>query len=51
MVPTIRSWRAARKERKRLQYLARYGDPGQVELQALLDQQSPVKGKWGFFPK
>jgi hypothetical protein len=47
----FRTWLAERKERKRLQCLARYGEPGQAELQDLIDQQSPVKGKWGFFPK
>jgi hypothetical protein len=44
-------WRAARRERQRLRYLARHGDVDQGEVQHLLDQQSPVRGKWGFFPK
>jgi hypothetical protein len=48
---SLLKWREARKERKRLRYLARYGDVDQAEVQHVLDQQSPVRGKWGFFPK
>ena len=47
---SLRRWREARRQRKRLK-LARLGEPGQAELQDLVDQQSPMKGKWGFFPK
>ncbi len=47
----FRRWRAERGERRRRQYLADYGDVDRTEALALRDQQSPVKGKWGFFPK
>jgi hypothetical protein len=48
---SLLKWRESRKERKRLRYLERYGDVDRGELQNVLEQQSPVRGKWGFFPK
>ena len=39
----LRKWRARRKQ-KDLEL-----DP--AERQRILDEQSPVKAKWGFFPK
>jgi hypothetical protein len=49
--PAFRRWRSERIERRRRRYLTRHGDVGRAEVRDLLDQQSPVKGKWGFFPK
>lgn len=43
----LRKWREERKER-RLEKLAEL-DP--AERQRLLDEQSPLKAKWGYFPK
>src|SRR2546425_1012354 len=48
---SIRKRRAARKERKLREYAAEYGHMDPAELQELRDQQSPLKAKWGFFPK
>lgn len=51
MLRGLRRRRAARKERKRREYAERLGQIDPSELQELRDQQSPVKAKWGFYPK
>jgi hypothetical protein len=51
MFRVLGRWRTARTERRRQRYLARYGDVDRAEVQNVRDQQSPVRGKWGFFPK
>ena len=40
-----------KKERRACEYAEEHGHVDPAELQHLRDQQSPVKGKWGFFPK
>jgi hypothetical protein len=51
MLGTVRKWRAARKERKRRAYAEALGATDPAEVQRLRGQQSPMKAKWGFFPK
>ncbi len=51
MLGAIRRWGTARQERKLKKYADELGHMEPGELQHLRDQQSPVRGKWGFFPK
>jgi hypothetical protein len=51
VLSVFRRWRAVRRERKLLEYAEEYGHVAPAELQRLRDQQSPVRAKWGFFPK
>ena len=51
MFGSFRKWRAAMNERKLREFAAEYGHLDPAELQELRDQQSPLKAKWGFFPK
>ena len=44
---SLRRWREARKQRK----LRRLAELDPAERQRLLDEQSPIKAKWGFYPK
>ena len=47
----MRARLAGRRERKRREVAERLSQTGRAELQHVRDQQSPVRGKWGFFPK
>jgi hypothetical protein len=47
----LRRWRAARNERKQRAYAEKVGHMDPSELERLRDQQSPVRAKWGFYPK
>jgi hypothetical protein len=47
MLGPVRRWRAARRERK----LRRLAELDPAERRRLLDEKSPFKAKWGFFPK
>jgi hypothetical protein len=51
VIRVLRRWRAARKERKLLEYAEEYGHVNPTALQRLRDQQSPVRGKYGYLPK
>ena len=51
MLRGYRKRRAAKKERNARELAEEYGHVDPAELQHLRDQLSPVKGKWGFFPK
>jgi hypothetical protein len=46
-VKFVRKWREARRERK----LRRLAELDPAERQRLLDEQSPMKAKWGYYPK
>jgi len=48
---SFRRWRAAKQERKAREYAEEYGHVDPAELQHLRDQQSPLRSRWGFFPK
>jgi hypothetical protein len=50
-VRTPWKWRADRRERKRRKEAERLGGLDPEELQRLRDLQSPVKAKWGYYPK
>jgi len=50
-VRSLRKWRSGRRERKRLRELERIGQTSPEELERLRDLQSPVKARWGYFPK
>ncbi len=43
----VRKWREARRARK----LRKLAEVDPAERQRLEDMQSPVKAKWGFYPK
>ena len=43
----LRGWRAARRARK----VRRLAELDPAERRRVLDEQSPFKAKWGFFPK
>jgi hypothetical protein len=47
----LRRWRAARKEGRRQAYAESLGRLDRAELERLRDQQSPVRAKWGYYPK
>ncbi len=48
---SLRKWRAERSERKRRKEAERLGQTSPEELERLRDLQSPVKAKWGYYPK
>ena len=48
---SVRKWREERRERKRRKEAERLGQTGPEELQRLRDLQSPVKARWGYYPK
>jgi hypothetical protein len=50
-VRSLRKWRSERRERKRRPEVERLGQTSPEELERLRDLQSPVKAKWGYFPK
>jgi len=46
-VKRVRAWREARRAKK----LRRLAELDPAERQRILDEQSPVKAKWGYYPK
>jgi hypothetical protein len=50
-VRSLRRWRKERRARKRRKEAERLEQISPEELQALRDLQSPVKAKWGYYPK
>jgi hypothetical protein len=50
-VRSLRKWRSDRRERKRREEAERLGEISPEELERLRDLQSPVKAKWGYYPK
>jgi hypothetical protein len=48
---SLRKWREERRARKRRKQAARLGQVDPEELQRLRDLTSPVKAKWGYYPK
>lgn len=48
---SLRKWRSERRERERRREVERLGQTSPEELEELRDLQSPVKAKWGYFPK
>jgi hypothetical protein len=50
-VRSLGKWRSDRRERKRREEAERLGRTSQEELERLRDLQSPVKAKWGYYPK
>jgi hypothetical protein len=50
-VRSLRRWREERRARKRRKEAERLGQISPEELEALRDLQSPVKAKWGYYPK
>ena len=48
---SVRRWWEERRERKRRKKAERVGDADPEELQRLRDLTSPVKAKWGYYPK
>jgi hypothetical protein len=47
----LKKWREERRERKRRKRAARLGEGDPDELQRLRELTSPVKAKWGYYPK
>jgi hypothetical protein len=50
-VRSVRKWRAERRERKRRKEAERLGQIDPEEVERLRDLTSPVKAKWGYYPK
>lgn len=48
---SVRKWREERRERKLREEAERLGQIDPEELQRIRDLQSPLKAKWGYFPK
>ena len=48
---SLRKWWAERRERKRREDAERLGQTSPEELERLRELQSPVKAKWGYYPK
>jgi hypothetical protein len=48
---SLRSWLEKRRARKRRKDAERLGEIGPEEAQRLRDLTSPVKAKWGYYPK
>jgi hypothetical protein len=51
MLRALRRRQAAKRERKLREYAEEAGHMEPAELQRLRDLQSPVRAKWGFYPK
>ena len=47
----LRRWLEGRRERKRRKEAERLGQVDPEEAQRLRDLTSPVKAKWGYYPK
>jgi hypothetical protein len=48
---SLKKWREERRERKRRKEAERLGQIGPAEAERLRDLTSPVKAKWGYYPK
>jgi hypothetical protein len=48
---SLRRWREERRQRKRRKEAERLGQIDPEEAQRLRDLASPVKAKWGYYPK
>jgi hypothetical protein len=48
---SLRSWLEKRRARKLRKEAERLGEIGPEEAQRLRDLTSPVKAKWGYYPK
>jgi hypothetical protein len=48
---SLKSWIHERRERRRRKRATRLGEADPEELQRLRELTSPVKAKWGYFPK
>lgn len=48
---SFRRWLEGRRERKRRKDAERLGQVDPEEAQRLRDLTSPVKAKWGYYPK
>jgi len=48
---SLRKWLEGRRERKRSKAAERLGQIDPEEAQRLRDLTSPVKAKWGYYPK
>ena len=48
---SLKSWLEGRRERKRRKEAERLGQIGPEEAERLRDLTSPVKAKWGYYPK
>lgn len=48
---SLRRWLEGRRERKRRKEAERLGQIGPEEAERLRDLTSPVKAKWGYYPK
>jgi hypothetical protein len=48
---SLRSWLEKRRARKHRKDAERLGEIGPEEAQRLRDLTSPVKAKWGYYPK
>jgi hypothetical protein len=48
---SLRRWLEERRERKRRKEAERLGEVDPAEEQRLRDLTSPVKAKWGYYPK
>lgn len=48
---SVRKWRVERRERKRRREAERIGQADPDELRRLRDLTSPVKARWGYYPK
>jgi hypothetical protein len=48
---SVRKWRVGRRERKRRKEAERIGQADPEELRRLRDLTSPVKARWGYYPK
>jgi hypothetical protein len=48
---SVRKWREKRRERKRRTEAERLGQADPEDLRRLRELTSPVKAKWGYYPK
>ncbi len=48
---SFKKWREDRRERRRRKDAERLGQTSPEELERLRDLTSPVKAKWGYYPK
>jgi hypothetical protein len=50
-VRSLWKWRAERRDRKRRKEAERLGQADPEELRRLRELTSPVKARWGYYPK